>query len=43
LRDRRNRRALAKANWRVLTVWECQTQARQRAKLERRIARFLAS
>jgi DNA mismatch endonuclease (patch repair protein) len=40
-RDRRNRRALAQLGWQVLTVWECQTTARKRAALERRLRRFL--
>ena len=40
-RDRRNRRALVRAGWSVLTVWECQTAARNLAKLENRLASFL--
>jgi DNA mismatch endonuclease, patch repair protein len=39
-RDRRARRELAKAGWTVVTIWECQTERRERlvsmlrAKLE---------
>src|SRR5580658_8853261 len=39
-RDRRNVRALRKAGWRVLVVWECQT--RNVVKLRERIRRFLS-
>jgi DNA mismatch endonuclease (patch repair protein) len=41
-RDRGNLRKLRKAGWRVLTVWECQTLPKQRAKLVARLRRFLA-
>jgi G:T-mismatch repair DNA endonuclease (very short patch repair protein) len=37
-----NLQALRKAGWRVLTVWECQTLPKQRAKLAARLTRFLA-
>ena len=38
-RDRRTRRALARAGWRVLTIWECQT--RDRDRLAQRVCKFL--
>jgi DNA mismatch endonuclease (patch repair protein) len=38
-RDRRNARRLARAGWRVLVVWECQT--REPEQLARRLAREL--
>lgn len=40
-RDRSNLRKLRRLGWSVLVVWECQTTARKRAALERRLARFL--
>ncbi len=40
-RDRRSIRALRRAGWRVLIVWECQT--RNAARLEHRLRRFLAT
>jgi DNA mismatch endonuclease (patch repair protein) len=40
-RDRRTRRALRRANWRVLVVWECQTTAAWRQRLTAKIAAFL--
>jgi len=40
-RDRRVNRALRRAGWSVLVVWECQTGASRRAVLERRLCRFL--
>jgi DNA mismatch endonuclease, patch repair protein len=40
-RDKRNRRALRRAGWQVLTVWECQTAAKRLEKLRERIERFL--
>ena len=40
LRDRRNRRLLKAAGWRVFEIWECDT--RDPARLERRIARLIA-
>ena len=39
LRDQRNRRDLAKAGWKVLTIWECQLKNPER--LEEIIKRFL--
>ncbi len=42
LRDQRTRRALQRAGWRVLTIWECQTKARKREQLAARIKRFIA-
>ena len=41
-RDRRTRRALRQASWRVLVVWECQTVGAQRARLRVRLQRYLA-
>ena len=41
-RDRKNRRELRKAGWQVLVVWECQTTAARRGKLQARLAAFLA-
>jgi DNA mismatch endonuclease (patch repair protein) len=41
-RDKRTRRALRKAGWSVLTVWECQTTVRNRERLREKIAKFLA-
>ncbi len=41
-RDRRNRRKLSAAGWRVLTVWECQTRPARIEKLRARIERFLS-
>jgi DNA mismatch endonuclease, patch repair protein len=40
-RDRRNLRALRKAGWRVMTVWECETK--NISPLAKRIQRFLSS
>lgn len=40
-RDKRNRMALRKAGWRLLTVWECWTK--QPKKLSERVAGFLAA
>lgn len=42
-RDKRNRRALRRAGWKVLVVWECQTKPAKRASLRPRIAAFLAA
>jgi DNA mismatch endonuclease, patch repair protein len=42
-RDRATRRALQRAGWQVLTVWECQTNESGLRRLTGRIARFLAS
>jgi DNA mismatch endonuclease (patch repair protein) len=38
-RDQRNKRALAKQGWKVLTIWEC--QLKNTGRLETRIRRFL--
>ena len=38
LRDQRNKRALAKQGWKVLTIWEC--QLKNGGRLETRIRRF---
>lgn len=42
LRDRRNKRALRRAGWKLLTIWECQTQLSQRVRLRKRIDTFLS-
>jgi len=39
IRDRRSARALQRAGWKVLTVWECQTKKLE--KLEQRVEGFL--
>lgn len=39
LRDQRNSNRLRRMNWRVLTVWECQT--RDAARVETRVVKFL--
>ncbi len=39
-RDKRVRRALARAGWKVLVIWECQIRL---PKLQDRIVRFLGS
>ena len=36
-RDRRTNRALRRAGWRVITVWECQTSERRLERLAREI------
>ncbi|MGQ0637542.1 MAG: very short patch repair endonuclease [Planctomycetaceae bacterium] len=41
-RDRRTQRALRRAHWRILTIWECQIAAMGVDRLRRRIAVFLA-
>jgi DNA mismatch endonuclease (patch repair protein) len=38
-RDERNKRALAREGWKVLTIWEC--QLRDAERLAARIRRFL--
>ena len=38
-RDQRNKRALAREGWKVLTIWEC--QLKNTVRLEARIRRFL--
>lgn len=40
-RDRSNLRKLRRLGWSVLVVWECQTGARKREALRRRLERFL--
>ena len=39
LRDERNRRALSRQGWKVLTIWECQLTELERVRA--RIGRFL--
>jgi DNA mismatch endonuclease (patch repair protein) len=39
-RDKKNRRALHRLGWKVLTVWECQTKDPRR--VEQRLLEFLA-
>ncbi len=41
LRDRRNRRQLKAAGWRVFEIWECET--RDPARLEKKIAKLVAA
>jgi DNA mismatch endonuclease, patch repair protein len=43
MRDRSNLRKLRRLGWSVLVVWECQTGARKREALQRRLERFLAA
>jgi DNA mismatch endonuclease, patch repair protein len=43
MRDRSNLRKLRRLGWKVLVVWECQTGARKREALQRRLERFLAT
>jgi DNA mismatch endonuclease (patch repair protein) len=43
LRDRRNRRALQRLQWRVISVFECRTQPAHIEALGRRLIRFLES
>lgn len=38
-RDKRNKRALARKGWKVLTIWEC--QLKDAARLDAQIRRFL--
>jgi len=40
-RDQKNRRALKKSGWRVLVIWECQTEDVE--KLRRRLTRLMDS
>jgi DNA mismatch endonuclease (patch repair protein) len=40
-RDKRNARALRRAGWSVMTVWECQTIAAKRTSLRVRLEAFL--
>ena len=39
-RDKRNRKALQAAGWRVAEIWECQTK--EAAKLEKQVSKVLA-
>jgi DNA mismatch endonuclease, patch repair protein len=41
-RDKRNRRALRRAGYRVLTVWECQLRLSARERLKSKIETFLS-
>jgi DNA mismatch endonuclease (patch repair protein) len=40
-RDERNIDDLERAGWRVLTIWECETKAKDRADLVARLTSFL--
>lgn len=40
-RDKRSRRALRRAGWRVLTVWECQTKTAKLEATRSRVLKFL--
>jgi DNA mismatch endonuclease (patch repair protein) len=40
-RDKLNRYRLCNIGWRVMVVWECQTNLRRRHELTRRLQRFL--
>jgi DNA mismatch endonuclease (patch repair protein) len=40
-RDAKQRRALRRLGWRVMTIWECETLARSSERLIRRISKFL--
>jgi DNA mismatch endonuclease (patch repair protein) len=40
-RDARKKVALEAAGWRVLTVWECETKAKDRVRLRARMIREL--
>lgn len=40
-RDRRNRTALLRAGWRVLTIWECETKKPE--KLKARLLKFFSA
>jgi DNA mismatch endonuclease, patch repair protein len=42
-RDKRHCAALRKLGWKVLVVWECETAARRRDKLAKRMLRFLSA
>ena len=39
-RDRRMQRALRRQGWSVTVIWECQTTAKNRDRLERRLRHF---
>jgi DNA mismatch endonuclease (patch repair protein) len=40
-RDRRTRKELGRAGWKLLVVWECQTRHDRIARLRSRLAKFL--
>ncbi|MGA2498390.1 MAG: very short patch repair endonuclease [Tepidisphaeraceae bacterium] len=40
-RDQRNRRALRRLGWDVLTVWECHTVTKKQVALVERVRKFL--
>jgi DNA mismatch endonuclease, patch repair protein len=40
-RDKRMQRALRRAGWGVMVVWECQTQGATQERLQTRLLRFL--
>ncbi len=42
-RDAAHRRALRRAGWSVMVIWECQTRAAGLERLSRRLVRFLES
>lgn len=42
-RDAAADRRLRRAGWSVMVVWECQTRPRRRARLTRRVERFLSA
>jgi DNA mismatch endonuclease (patch repair protein) len=41
-RDKRVHQALRREGWRVMVIWECQTQVRVLDRLQARLARFLS-
>jgi DNA mismatch endonuclease (patch repair protein) len=43
LRDKSNIKALQKAGWKVLVIWECETIVTKRTNLKSRIRRFVAA
>src|SRR6266478_3319977 len=40
-RDERVQRALRRQGWRVLVIWECQTDSANRSRLREKLTRFL--
>ncbi len=42
-RDKRNYRALSKAGWEYLIIWECETKGNDLSQLQKRIIKFLES
>jgi len=42
-RDKRVQRALRRAGWSVLAVWECQTTAARRERLGAKLIKFLST